>query len=242
MKYIFFFLISIHSSFANTIVDPVMEFKSMEHENPGCPINSECSKHSGIKILKWEKFINKTSGKNKTAKLNQYLNTNGIPLYFLTHRDSKIALDPIMWNSRCKHHNPKNPNNNIFKALKFFKEIPPSKHAIFTPVIVYEGTKEIKYNIPYQDQIVLLDGNEILTLKDYDDFYYQLKISPKGNLKVSNISSKLINKALDRKVTETKCPTKMKIDDTYFLNSYCQKILDIKSNKLKIIQYGWACR
>lgn len=241
MKVFFAFTLLLNFAFANSVTDPILEFKDMQHEFPGCPINSDCSKRNGEKIKHWESFIEKLSEKNKVKKLKTYLTSHGLPLEFLSQKKSKIALDPILWNSRCKNHNPKNPNNNILRALKFFKEIPTTKHAVFTPVIIYEGTKEHKYQIPYQDQVVLLNGDQIITLKDYDDFYYQLSVSQDGKLNIENISPTMINTALDKKITETKCPTQMSYKKDYFLKSYCQKVYDIKSKKLKIIQYGWSC-
>lgn len=213
----------------------------MVHEYPGCPINSYCSEDSGKLILKWEKMINSISPKNKHKKLKAFLSEQGLPVEFLTTKESKVPLDPVSWNSRCKIHNPKNPNNNIFKAFKFFNNSPKSKHTIFTPVTLYDGVKKINFEIPYQDQIVLIKNNQAVLLKDYDDFYYQLGITPDGKYSIVNLPYKVVKKALSKKIKEVKCPDKMDIDNKYFAKTFCQKVLDLDTNTLKTIQYGWSC-
>lgn len=226
---------------AADVADPVVDFKSMEHVNPGCPINSECSKTSGKAILKWENFISKINEKNKVKKLTQYLLSHGLPLDFLTKKEAKVSLDPIMWNSRCKIHNPKNNYNSVYKGRKFLKKIPRSDHLKFTPITTYFEGREKNYLIPYQDQPILISKGRIVTLRDYDDFYYQIGLNPNGSISIENIPTKIINLALRKKINEIECPKKMDINEAYFSKSYCQKIYDIDLKKLITLQYGWSC-
>lgn len=216
-------------------------FDTLMHENEGCPINSFCSKDSGKTLKSWEDHISKISEKNKVKKLNQFKKKSGLPIIFLTNEKAKTAIDPIMWKSRCEIHNPRNPSSKKSKALKFFKNLPKSDLVVLTPVRVYDGLNITDYKIPYQDQVNFLKNGKIILLKDYDDFYYQIAVDAKGGVEVVNHSHKLLNLALDKKVTETKCPDSMTIDKSYFAKSYCQKVLDLDTNDLKIIQYGWTC-
>ncbi|MFT6630184.1 MAG: hypothetical protein ACJAS4_000118 [Bacteriovoracaceae bacterium] len=234
-------IFSIQSLLAADVADPSTGLGSIGHEIPGCPINSSCSVNSGKAIVNWEKFLKTINEKNKVKKLKTYLKKHGLPLDFLTKKETKISLDPIMWNSRCEIHNPKNRHQNIFKGRKFLKTISKSEHMIFTPITVYNGKTELKYLIPYQDQPVLIKNGKIVTIKDYDDFYYQLAISNEGEISIENIPPSTIRFAHDKKLTEFKCPTEMLIDNTYFKKSYCQKIYDLDKKKLVTIQYGWSC-
>ena len=70
---------------------------------------------------------------------------NGIPINFLTKEEAKISLDPVIWDSRCRIHKPKNPNDNVLKAMKFLKKLPSSDLYKFSPIIVYDKTSFKNY-------------------------------------------------------------------------------------------------
>ena len=219
----------------------VKSFKAVSHENLGCPINSICSKESGKLISHWEKMTQSIGHKDKIKKLKSYHKKFGLPLYFLTKISSQESLDSVLWNSRCKLHNPRNPQHNIYKAMKFLKKLPTSSEVILTPITLYQNEVKTKYQTPYQDQIILIKNNQLVILRDYDDFYFQLGIKPNGDFEVLNLPSKVISKALERKIVDTKCPDKIIYDDNYFTKSYCQKVLDLDTNTLKTIQFAWTC-
>jgi hypothetical protein len=241
MKSLTLFLLLIPSVYAADVSDPATGLDSIVHDFKGCPINSSCSENSGKAVLHWENYLKKTNEKNKNKRLMAYLKKDGLPIDFLTKKETKVSLDPIMWNSRCRAHNPKNRHQNVYKGRKFLKKITKSEHMIFTPIIIYNGKEEKNYLIPYQDQPLLIKNQRIVTIKDYDDFYYQLSISSEGSLSLENLSSQEISYAHDQKVTDIKCPTKMELNETYFKKSYCQKIYDLDKKKLVIIQYAWSC-
>jgi hypothetical protein len=212
-----------------------------EHQNKGCPINSHCSKNSGLKRMKWETLIEKITPKNHVERLNKFLKSDGLPIQFLAKTKEKFTFDPILWNSRCDFHNPKNPNNDVLRGESFLKSLSSPNEKIFTPVQVYNGTEKTTYHLPYQDQLILIKNNKLLILKEYDDFYYQISIGPDGSIEVVNHPMTLIKMALTRKVSEFKCPTVMNYDKRYFSKAYCQKVLDLDTNDLKIVQFAWSC-
>ncbi len=243
MKTLLFSLLifALQNSMALEVVDPVLEFSELEHTNPGCPINSECSKKSGEQITKFESLLKTLTRKNKVKKLNTQLKQEGLPILFLTPKDAKEEIDPVMWNSRCSNHNPKNPNNNIFKAQKFLKSLEENDNIVLTPIRVYYEKTHKDFHIPYQDSLIMIDGDRLITLRDYDDTFYHMAITENGHLEVTNYDSQNVREALDKKITEVKCPVEMDIDKTYFTKTYCSKIWDVKSNKLRTIQYAWTC-
>ncbi len=221
--------------------DFLNKLKTLEHENPGCPFNSICSKPSGKLLQNWEKMLGKIDDKNKLKQLKAFKKAHGIPLEFLTTKDARIPIDPIMFNSRCKLHNPKNPHNNIYKGIKFLKKIVKSEHMHFPTVVVYDGKKKTHYKIPYQDQVLFIQNEQLIILKDYDDTFYQIGVATDGNFYFKNFPHSLITQALEKKVKEIKCPDKIDYDERYFSTTYCQKVLDLESNKLKMIQYTFTC-
>ena len=243
IKLILVLLLSTQFSFGFDVIDPVFDEESMEHKNPGCPINSVCSKKAGetrLKFLKLASGLTKAT-KLKVKKLNQFLKTDGLPIQFLAEKDISEKIDPIMWTSSCKFHNPKNPNNAIMKAEKFLKEIKQVDDLSFTPLRVYLEKSELDFLMPYQSSIIMLDGDRIITLNDYEDLFYQLSISSKGSIKVVNYSSQIVNEALAKKISEVKCPKEMEFDDDFYRKTFCAKLWDHKSKKLKTIQFAWAC-
>ncbi len=225
------------------VEDPVFDIEDMEHENKGCPINSICSKTAGQMRINFNQIIKEINAKpqDKIKKLNNFLKETGLPLIFLTDKNAQKTIDPIMWNSSCKLHNSKNPNNAIMKAEKFLKEIRPADQMIFNPLRVYLEKTEIDLFVPFQSSLVMLDGDKVITINDFEDMFYQLSINPSGKLNVTNYSSKEINDALSKKISDVKCPKEMDVDSDYYQKAYCSKLWDIKAKKLRTIQFAWAC-
>lgn len=232
------YLLLIQVAYAVDVVDP--KYQVMEHPNPGCPINSECSKTSGKLMQAWTTLTEKTNAKNTTKALKNFKQKNGLPIQILARKDIYQKADPILWNSRCEIHNPKNPNKTIYRGYLFLKKL---KHdqAVFTTVDLYEGKKKTRYNIPYGDQISVIKNNQLIVLKDYEDFYYKLAISPNGDFQPVSLPNSLVQKALNRKIKEIECPDEQEIDEDFFKKSYCQKVLDLDTNRLRLIQFSWSC-
>lgn len=242
MKFFFIhLLICIFSLNAWSNKEILGQFDSLMHENKGCPINSHCSKASGQLLLEWQKLIDSLDEKTKVTKLNEFKNKMGTPIQFLVEKSESKHSDIILWNSRCRKHNPINPNNDILKGMAFLKEIKNDKNHQFPPIRIYDGSAIYNYFIPYQDQVYFIKNNELVILKDYEDFYYQIAVTKEGTYKFVSFPNSLITMALDKKVNDIKCPKEMEINQTFFVKTYCQKILDLDSNDLKIIQYAWTC-
>lgn len=224
--------------FAVGVMDPkVQEF---EHENPGCPINSNCSKDMGILLNQWLKVL-ETGKSDKVKKLNLFRKKYGSPIQLMGRKEIYENADPVMWNSRCKFHNPKNPNNTVYRGFAFLKEKINLENAVFTPVFVYEGTEKKEYRIPYGDSVALIQNDELIVLKDYEDHFYKIAIKPDGNYRFLEIPNPTTRRALAKKIKDYKCPEEKSADKVYFDKYFCQRVLDIDSNQLKTIQVGWSC-
>lgn len=226
------------STFANNVMDP--KFKSYEHENPGCPINSECSKESGKKLEAWLKVLEGAS-KDKIKTLNKFKNENGTPIQILARKEIFEKSDPILWNSRCSVHNPKNPNNTIYRGHLFLKDKLDHEVAKFTPVYLYNGTNKTAYHIPYGDTVSLIQNEKLIVLKDFEDNFFKIAIAKDHSYEFIDIPAKTMRTALAKKIKEIECPEKLEINEDYFERYYCQKVLDLDTMELRTIQVGWAC-
>lgn len=231
-------LSSLNLALANNVMDP--KFKSYEHENPGCPINSECSKESGKKLLAWLKALEGAS-KDRVKTLNKFKKENGSPIQVLARKEIFEKSDPILWNSRCSVHNPKNPNNTIYRGYLFLKEKLDHEVAKFTPVYLYNGTKKTEYHIPYGDTVSLIKNEKLIVLKDFEDNFFKIAVAKDKTYDFVDIPAKTMRTALAKKIKEIECPEKLGINEDYFERYYCQKVLDLDTMELRTIQVGWAC-
>lgn len=240
MKFALLILFSTSLAFAQNLGE-VSSFKDIEHKNKGCPINSDCSKTNGILMQQWNKiFIHEKSAK-RFKLMKKFSVEHGLPLQFLADKDVKKQYDPILWNSRCRHHNPKNPNNNIYQGMMFTKSIPLKGDLNFDPVYVFHKGKATKYMLPYQDKPFFIKGDRVYILKDYDDYFYQISVGKKGDFRLENEQLSIFTKSTSKKIKEFPCPeNKIEKSDLY-TSTYCQKVWDIDTNEMKTVQVFWSC-
>jgi hypothetical protein len=229
------------NSYAYKLSNNDDSFKKFEHQNQGCPINSDCSIKNGILLQSWEKMLSMADSKSTGRMIRKFKKKHGIPLEFLTTIESKEAIDPILYKSRCSQHNPKNPNNRILKGTKFLKSAASNEHIVFDKIILHDEGKQIEYKVPYQDTPIMIKDNKLIITKDYDDDFYQLAIGSDDSLEVVDINIKTLKRAMNRRIKEVKCPSKINVDKKYNQSSYCQKIWDLNTKKLKTIQLNWSC-
>lgn len=215
-------------------------YGDLAHEHIGCPESSECSAQNGLKIKQWLKIL---SAYNKDPKvlataIERYRVKQGIPVTFLAYdtKQLKQSVDPVIWDSRCRHHSVKG-KTKIIKGMKFFRNNPKSKDIIFTNVKM--GKKNFK--IPYGDQPLLIWKGGLIIIKDYDDYLYHLSISTNGKWKVKYVPAKIIKKGRISK-SSVQCKERPKTKpNEYFLGSYCSKIWNEDKKDYEIIEQQWAC-
>ena len=209
-----------------------IKFEDLKHPNKGCLENSICSKHNGLMINKWRKLKDK-----KTQKIEQFRQIEGLPIQFLTKKENFLSLDPVAFKSRCKQHNSKNTNQQIFKAITFLRNNPKSNKLIFTKVL--RRKKNISYEIPYGEQPLLLKDNKVFFVRDFEDIYFNMSVSQDGMWKVENLDSKIIKSAILYK-EPSKCK-RMLNNNEYFSSSYCLNIWNTNTKKTEQIEVSWSC-
>lgn len=199
-------------------------------EIPGCPINTYCTEEQGLALLEWEKRlaqIEKNKYKNSSQKT--------FPLLILKTKDKNF----VQWKSGCRIHNPKNPNKRIYKTLGLFQKTIDDQG--FDPIKVYHSDKAYTYYVPYQAKPLFIKNEKLVFLQEYNDIFYYIMIGKNGDIKVQNQPLTLIKKAQRLAIENVKCPDKLSIDESKHSQTYCEKILDLDTNKLKLIQYPFSC-
>lgn len=212
--------------------------RDLIHENKGCPENSICSKENGKKILYWEQNINETNINKMTMSAEKLRKQIGIPVQFLTTKESKKSIDPILWNSRCSGHNPKDKNLTIYKAIKFFRNNPKSNQVNLVPVTL-KNNFNTQYEIPYGAQALLIKDKKIFFVHEFQDVLMHMSVSTKGKWKAEIIPSKLLTKARQEK-ENTQCKLAHK-PNKFFSTSYCLTIWNEDIKGLSTIEQSWSC-
>lgn len=215
-----------------------ISYMDLAHENPFCPENSYCSKANGKKFEQWQKLTENLPEKNQYKKLEHIRNELGLPIQFLTNEKSKISIDPIIWNSRCEIHNPKDKKETIYKAIQFYRNDPKSEFVNLVPIKIH-GEKELDFRIPYGEQPLFIWKNKLYLTSDYEDIFFSLAIDTNGQWEVVKLPQSLTEKAsLTRE--DIKCEKKFK-PNQYFSSSYCEKIWNEDTKTFSIIEQMWSC-
>ena len=219
----------------------------LDHKNVGCPINSKCTKESGIKRNKWISALKKVpiSAKNQTL-LNKLKNKNGIPLTMWGN--SKILKNKaiISWQSDCRRHNT--PNNKFLKAqifLKSMNQLKKFKNIIPRYAYLLKNDHTIKYTIPIKEIPTHIENNKLIFLQEIDSEYYTTSISKKGTIKVVPYNKKMKKMPSPE---EIKCPNLLinQFEKDYknydlFEKFFCERLWDSSQKKYHTLLLGWSC-
>lgn len=232
-----------------------------EHQFKGCPENSACDQVMGLQMENWQKLITKLKDENITPeKKGQFLELfrakHGIPTEFYTYKKSEQGFKPIYFNSQCSIHNPKKNELKVLKGTAFVKsinneraiiwrdqtqiEVPIGEIFIPQPVKVY-GPSSATYQLPIEDQPLFIKNNELYILKEDEDLFYILKISPNGDWQITSLDFTRLSE-WEEKRQNTKCPD----DPTYkipniFGVSFCKTIWNEDLKKTVIIRMHQGC-
>ncbi|MCM2348449.1 MAG: hypothetical protein NDI69_00420 [Bacteriovoracaceae bacterium] len=233
-----------------------------DHQFKGCLENSECDQVMGLQLTRWKDLITKVKEDNiQTSKKAQYIelfrNKYGIPVEFYTTQKSQQGFKPLLFNSHCKNHNPKNPEDKILKGMAFIKgisnervvvwrdqtqiEVPISDLLTPQPVIVY-GEKETKsYFLPIDDQPLFIKNNEIYVLKEEDGLFFTLKIAENGDWKIEDLDFTKLSE-WEEKRSEVACPKdSTKLAPKAFGVEFCKTVWNEDLKKTVIVKMHQGC-
>lgn len=219
-------------------------YADLAHENLGCPENSICSEQMGKKMNEWNRFIKNLEGDpSKISKLEDFRQNRGLPVAFLAKKTSSLPLDPILYSSRCKIHNPKNKEETVYKAMQFFKNDPRSKSAMFDPVNLYneDGSQAGAYQVPYEETPLMVVNKKLILAREHENVFYYMSVSEKGDWQVVRPKQKQLSQALLR-LENAQCPEDLPAKpEKYHLKYYCKSLWDADLKKNRVVRLAWSC-
>lgn len=249
------------SKLIQTIADPKTP-EDFEHQFKGCLENSECDQVMGLQLSRWKELTSKLRDGNipaekKAQELEAFRKKSGIPVEFYTHQKSQQGLKPMLFNSSCKGHNPKEKEKKVLKGTAFVKSMGPTQAIVWRdqtqieiplgellapqPVTVYYPTGPVTYYLPLGDQPLFIKAREVYALKEDDGLFYILKMALNGEWGIVNVDFKLLGQ-LEEHRQEVVCPK----DDKYvapknFGTTFCKTVWDVDSKKVLVVRLHQGC-
>lgn len=227
------------------------------HENLGCQENSECDPVMGHQIHQWQKLIKdpQLKGKEKRQALARHLKEKGLPTEFYTIQKVNRFFKPMLFNSHCRDHNPKEGEKTL-RGTAFLKELSPSKAIIWRdqtdiefkpdeqlvaqPIKAYFDELPQNYLVGLDDQPLYLKDKKLYILKEYDEEFFLLEVAPDGKWQIVDMDLANINTFEDRK-THIDCPPSSSPMPKEFSVKFCKGIWDETSKKLIPVEMYQGC-
>lgn len=235
--------------------------EDFEHQFKGCPENSECDQVMGLQLGRWKDLVAKLkdeemSASKKVQFLELFRQKYGIPVEFYTFQKSQLTFKPLLYNSSCRQHNPKEKDKKILRGSAFLKSISATEGVIWRdqtqiqvpvgelfipqPVQVY-FPEAVTYQLPLGDQPLFIKNKELHILREEEGLFYVLKISSTGDWKIADVDLSRLSYWEDKRENTT-CPVeKEKTKSIYFESSFCKKIWDEDTKSLLTIKLNEGC-
>jgi hypothetical protein len=229
---------------------------TLEHEHPGCVSNARCSAKTGRHRLEWSKLVTSVKlMKNPWPTLERWRAKNGIPFEFWSYRESFDDFSPMIFNSPCPLHTPVKPekeNPIIFVGETFVSKIKntaaithrgeriipvgPTLDVYFDQVLVLEKKKISSYSVPRGEIPLNLEQNALVLIRDYEGFYYGLKIFKDGKMEIVGPPEKAETERVE-------CPEELLKAFEASSTEYKKIYKDKRCLKMKdrIVLYGVGC-
>ncbi len=237
------------------------KLEDFDHPVKGCPENSECDEVMGSMLARWSDLIGKLSDeKFEKAKIPNMLEAfrqkYGLPVDFYTYQVSQLGFKPLLYNSPCKEHNPKETEKRTLKGEAFLKSLSLEKAVVQRAETVMEvPTKDslvvgqpvhviggLKYILPLEDQPLFIKDKELIVLREVEGLYYALKVSTTGEWKVIPLDQTNLSQWEDKRETVT-CPIE-KVATPHpkeFNLEFCKNIWDEDQKKTVIVRMYQGC-
>lgn len=235
-------------------------YEDFEHQNKGCPENSECDEVMGLQLSRWKKLLtslksSSVSEEKKAQALEDFRKKYGIPVDFYTTIKSQQGFRPLYFSSPCPNHLSKDDSKRILKGSAFVKSFGPKSAIIWRdqaqlevpigelvrpqPVRAYFKEAPVDYLLPLGDQPLYLTGEHLHILREDDDVFYTLRISPDGDWRI--VPTELSKLSLrESRRDNAKCPDE-KTSTEIFKNDFCKSVFDEKEESSVIIRMHQGC-
>lgn len=235
-------------------------YEDFEHQNKGCPENSECDEVMGLQLSRWKKLLSeikksKDSEEKRAETLENFRSKYGIPVEFYTTLKSQQGFRPLYFNSPCSHHNFKDDSKKILKGTAFLKglssksaiiwrdqaqmEVPTEELLRAQPVRVYQKEGPEDYYLPLNDQPLYLTGKYLYVLREDDEVFYTLRISPEGEWRIVPTEFSKLSSREERR-DYAKCPDEKTATDVFKID-FCKSVYDEKEEKSQIVRMHQGC-
>lgn len=236
--------------------------EDFDHQFKGCLENSECDQVMGMQLTRWKNLTNKLKedsmdGAKKAKFVELFRSKEGVPAEFYTYQKSQQGFKPMLFDSPCKEHNPKDRTKKVLKGTSFVMglskdkatiwrdqaklEIPVGELVIPQPVAVYNGATPVVYQLPLGDQPLFIKNNLLHILREDDGFFYDLTIAQDGTWKVDYLDFSKLSDYEDKR-SETTCPKDAtKLAPAMFGVEFCKNIWNEDLKKSVVVKMHLGC-
>jgi hypothetical protein len=244
------------------------QYEEIAHENPGCPENSECDAIMGMQMKNWKTLVAGFRNNDKPRALSEkmlqeFTTQNGWPSQFYARPEIRSTLAPILFSSSCALHNSKDPTLKLMRAEAFVKNVKEGSativkgkteyklkigETIYLQQVIHhkiDKTQQI-YWLPLGEKPLFIDGADLYTLVESEDFFSYLKSSPDGSWTLTLTPPGKAEDGLSfyyDQTQEVPCPEgAKKIPLPFgFQRTYCKSLPDKEGMKAGVMQYFWDC-
>lgn len=236
--------------------------EDFEHQNKGCPENSECDPVMGHQMKTWKDMVKRLaestlSSDKKIQEAEEFRQKSGMPAEFYTYKKSQQGFRPLYFNSPCKEHNPKIQENRVLRGSAFIKSMPKEKAVVWRdqtqievpvgellipqPVTVFTSTGTMNYLLPIDDQPLFIRDKALHIVREDEGFFYMLRIEQNGDWKIVDIDLAKLSQWEDKREYTTCPPDKEKKTPKEFGVTFCKWIQDEDSKKPVIVRMHAGC-
>ncbi len=214
-----------------------------EHENLGCPSNSQCSKKIGI-IRHQLVGIAKSAGSNKISKMRSFTASYGALLPVWGRQIAEKNQDLILWDSSCKGHNKEKMES--MKLIEVFSKnlntLRKEKDLFIPNALMTDRKSKRVRSVIRGDAPILIDGDDLIYIRENEGFYYGLRILPNGEIRIED-TPKVQNYPSEVGCAEEVTKELLSLAPVKHLyqGSYCKIIWNKKSKKYETLAFGWSC-
>lgn len=214
-----------------------------EHENLGCPSNSSCSKKIGLIRHQWT-GIAKSTTPNKIKRMRSFTSSYGALLPVWGRESSEKNQDLILWDSSCKGHNKEKLESIKFIEVfsKNLNSLKKEKDLIIPNVIMTNRKSNRVRSVLRGDAPILIDGNDLIYIKESEGFYYALRLKLNGEISIEEVP-KVESYPSEIGCTEDVTKELLQLTSIKHLyqGSYCKIIWNKKAKKYETLAFGWSC-
>lgn len=227
------------------------------HPNLGCLENSECDPVMGHQLNQWNKIIKdkERANREKRLALAKHLKERGIPTEFYTAEKANPFFKPLLFNSHCRNHNPKEGVKTLH-ATAFIKSLTPQKALIWRdqtqieyvpnemlvaqPIKVYFDEAPKIYLSSLDDQPLYIKDGKLYILKEYEDEFFLLEIDQQGQWQIVDLDITKLSFYEDKKI-HMECPKAIGPHPKEFEVRFCKGIWDESQSKLIPVEMYQGC-